>query len=134
MLGKLLNLADFSFSSACCISCVFSFRKNTVGQYESHTAFTLPGLYRVVHGIDVFDPKFNIVSPGADMCIYFPYSDVEKRLTALHGSIEKLLYDPEQNEEHMWVTSWFYVSPPYAVLPIILWSAVYSYNTHYVEN
>ncbi|KAG2697504.1 hypothetical protein I3760_07G109700 [Carya illinoinensis] len=75
--------------------------KNTVGQYESHTAFTLPGLYRVVHGIDVFDPKFNIVSPGADMCIYFPYSDKEKRLTALHGSIEELLYDPEQNDEHI---------------------------------
>ncbi|XVF32809.1 hypothetical protein REPUB_Repub17cG0114800 [Reevesia pubescens] len=75
--------------------------KNTVGQYESHTTFTLPGLYRVVHGIDVFDPKFNIVSPGADMCIYFPYSDKEKRLTALHGSIEELLYDPEQNDEHI---------------------------------
>ncbi|KAG6703984.1 hypothetical protein I3842_07G113700 [Carya illinoinensis] len=75
--------------------------KNTVGQYESHRAFTLPGLYRVVHGIDVFDPKFNIVSPGADMCIYFPYSDKEKRLTALHGSIEELLYDPEQNDEHI---------------------------------
>ncbi|KAK7836477.1 sucrose synthase 2 [Quercus suber] len=77
------------------------FRKNTVGQYESHTAFTLPGLYRVVHGIDVFDPKFNIVSPGADMCLYFPYSEKEKRLTALHDSIEKLLYDPEQNDEHI---------------------------------
>nr|AFO84091.1 sucrose synthase [Actinidia deliciosa] len=75
--------------------------KNTVGQYESHSAFTLPSLYRVVHGIDVFDPKFNIVSPGADMCIYFPYFEKEKRLTALHGSIEKLLYDPEQNEEHI---------------------------------
>ncbi|XP_010269598.1 PREDICTED: sucrose synthase 2 [Nelumbo nucifera] len=75
--------------------------KNTVGQYESHASFTLPGLYRVVHGIDVFDPKFNIVSPGADMTIYFPYSDKEKRLTALHGSIEKLLYDPEQNDEHI---------------------------------
>ncbi|GMI76036.1 sucrose synthase 3 [Hibiscus trionum] len=75
--------------------------KNTVGQYESHTAFTLPGLYRVVHGIDVFDPKFNIVSPGADMCIYFPYSDKEKRLTALHGSIEELLFDPQQNDEHI---------------------------------
>ncbi|KAM0947640.1 putative sucrose synthase [Dioscorea sansibarensis] len=75
--------------------------KNTVGQYESHTAFTLPGLYRVVHGIDVFDPKFNIVSPGADMCIYFPYSEKEKRLTSFHGSIEKLLYDPEQTEEHV---------------------------------
>nr|CAD1840065.1 unnamed protein product [Ananas comosus var. bracteatus] len=75
--------------------------KNTVGQYESHTAFTLPGLYRVVHGIDVFDPKFNIVSPGADMSIYFPYSEKEKRLTSLHGSIEKLLYDPEQNDVHI---------------------------------
>lgn len=75
--------------------------KNTVGQYESHSSFTLPGLYRVVHGIDVFDPKFNIVSPGADMSIYFPYYEKEKRLTSLHGSIEKLLYDPEQNEEHV---------------------------------
>ncbi|KAL5701086.1 sucrose synthase [Ranunculus cassubicifolius] len=75
--------------------------KNTVGQYESHTAFTLPGLYRVVHGIDVFDPKFNIVSPGADVSIYFPYTDKEKRLSALHNAINKLLYDPEQNEEHI---------------------------------
>ncbi|CAL5194491.1 unnamed protein product [Lathyrus oleraceus] len=75
--------------------------KNTIGQYESHTAFTLPGLYRVVHGIDVFDPKFNIVSPGADMTIYFPYSDKEKRLTALHSSIEKLLYGTEQTDEYI---------------------------------
>ncbi|KAI8012185.1 Sucrose synthase 2 [Camellia lanceoleosa] len=75
--------------------------KTHVGQYESHTAFTLPGLYRVVHGIDVFDPKFNIVSPGADMTIYFPYSENQKRLTALHGSIEELLYDPKQNDEHI---------------------------------
>ncbi|KAL3531498.1 hypothetical protein ACH5RR_010820 [Cinchona calisaya] len=75
--------------------------KNTVGQYESHAAFTLPGLYRVVHGIDVFDPKFNIVSPGADMAIYFPFSETEKRLTSLHGSIESLLFDPEQNDEHI---------------------------------
>ncbi|TQE06576.1 hypothetical protein C1H46_007818 [Malus baccata] len=79
--------------------------KNNVGQYESHTAFTLPGLYRVVHGIDVFDPKFNIVSPGADMCIYFPYSDKEERLTALHGSIEELLYGAEQNDEHIGLLS-----------------------------
>ena len=75
--------------------------KNTVGQYESHTGFTLPGLYRVVYGIDVFNPKFNIVSPGADMSIYFPYSEKQNRLTALHGSIEKLLFDPEQTDEYM---------------------------------
>ena len=74
--------------------------KDTVGQYESHTAFTLPGLYRVVHGIDVFDPKFNIVSPGADMSIYFPYYEEHRRLTALHSEIEELLYNPIDNSEH----------------------------------
>ncbi|ERN00657.1 hypothetical protein AMTRI_Chr13g117070 [Amborella trichopoda] len=77
--------------------------KDTVGQYESHTAFTLPGLYRVVHGIDVFDPKFNIVSPGADMSIYFPFTEKQKRLTALHPSIEEMLYSPVQNDEHVGV-------------------------------
>ncbi|KAJ8621269.1 hypothetical protein MRB53_029798 [Persea americana] len=75
--------------------------KDTVGQYESHTAFTLPGLYRVVHGIDVFDPKFNIVSPGADMAIYFSFSERQNRLTALHPEIEELLYSPVQNTEHI---------------------------------
>ncbi|ONK75148.1 uncharacterized protein A4U43_C03F13860 [Asparagus officinalis] len=74
--------------------------KDTVGQYESHTAFTLPGLYRVVHGINVFDPKFNIVSPGADMSIYFPYSEKSRRLTAFHSEIEELLYNPVDNTEH----------------------------------
>lgn len=60
----------------------------------------MPGLYRVVHGIDVFDPKFNIVSPGADMSIYFPYTETSKRLTSLHPEIEELLYNPVDNAEH----------------------------------
>ncbi|KAL6222104.1 hypothetical protein ACLB2K_005496 [Fragaria x ananassa] len=77
--------------------------KDTVGQYESHTAFTMPGLYRVVHGIDVFDPKFNIVSPGADMDIYFPYSEKEKRLTHFYPEIEELIYSQEENKEHLCV-------------------------------
>ncbi|KAI3913852.1 hypothetical protein MKW92_051637 [Papaver armeniacum] len=81
----------------------YDFSKDTVGQYESHTAFTLPGLYRVVHGIDVFDPKFNIVSPGADMDVYFPYTEAEKRLTAFHPEIEELLYSETQNKEHIGV-------------------------------
>ena len=75
--------------------------KVTGGQYESHTAFTLLGPYCVVHGIDVFDPKFNIVSPEADMQIYFPYTEKQHRLTALHGSIEKLLFNSKQTAEHM---------------------------------
>nr|GEX55137.1 sucrose synthase [Tanacetum cinerariifolium] len=70
---------------------VYPGSKETVGHYESHTAFTMPGLYRVVHGIDVFDPKFNIVSPGADMGIYYSYTEKEKRLTALHPKTDELL-------------------------------------------
>ncbi|KAL0338845.1 UNVERIFIED_CONTAM: Sucrose synthase [Sesamum angustifolium] len=77
--------------------------KDTVGQYESHMAFTMPGLYRVVHGIDVFDPKFNIVSPGADMNLYFPYTETNKRLTAFHPEIEELLYSDVENDEHLCV-------------------------------
>lgn len=75
----------------------------TVGQYESHQAFTMPGLYRVVNGVNVFDPKFNIVSPGADMDVYFPYTDKERRLTKLHPTIEDLLFGTEQSDEHIGV-------------------------------
>ncbi|GMH16594.1 hypothetical protein Nepgr_018435 [Nepenthes gracilis] len=67
--------------------------KDTVGQYESHMAFTLPGLYRV----------FNIVSPGADMSIYFPYTEEKKRLTSFHPEIEDLLFSSVENEEHLCV-------------------------------
>jgi len=95
-----MNTADFIITST---YQEIAGSKDTVGQYESHSAFTLPGLYRVVHGIDVFDPKFNIVSPGADMQIYFPYTEKQHRLTALHGSIEELLFNPEQTAEHMCV-------------------------------
>ncbi|KAK2990185.1 hypothetical protein RJ640_014637, partial [Escallonia rubra] len=77
--------------------------KYSEGQYESHTAFTMPGLYRVVHGIDVFDPKFNIVSPGADMSLYFPYTEKEKRLTSLHLEIDDLLFSSIENKEHLCV-------------------------------
>ncbi|KAF8036113.1 hypothetical protein BT93_C1957 [Corymbia citriodora subsp. variegata] len=77
--------------------------EDTVGQYESYMNFTLPGLYRVVHGIDVFDPKFNIVSPGADMRIYFPYTEQEGRLKSFHPEIEELLFSDVENAEHLCV-------------------------------
>ncbi|KAK9843685.1 hypothetical protein WJX81_002259 [Elliptochloris bilobata] len=69
---------------------------DTVGQYESHTAFTMPGLYRVVKGVDVFDPKFNIVSPGADPEVYFPFYEADRRLTKLHPGIVDLLFGSDE--------------------------------------
>jgi sucrose synthase len=84
-----MNSADFVITST---YQEIAGNKSTVGQYESHTSFTMPHLYRVVKGIDVFDPKFNIVSPGADEEIYFPFTETSKRLTSLHSDIEDLLY------------------------------------------
>ncbi|MFP5403149.1 MAG: sucrose synthase [Gammaproteobacteria bacterium] len=64
---------------------------DSIGQYESYRAFTMPGLYRVVNGIDLFDPKFNIVSPGADADVYFPYTETDRRLHARQPDIDRLL-------------------------------------------
>lgn len=70
-----------------------------VGQYESYCSYTLPGLYRVVNGIDMFDPKFNIVSPGADAEVYFSYAEDRRRLTPLHGELAELVYGAQRRED-----------------------------------
>ncbi|MBE0567247.1 MAG: sucrose synthase [Krumholzibacteria bacterium] len=83
-----MNTADFIITST---FQEIAGTERTVGQYEAHAAFTMPGLYRVVHGIDVFDPKFNIVSPGADAGVYFPPTDTERRLDHLHGQLADMI-------------------------------------------
>ncbi|KAF3320406.1 sucrose synthase [Carex littledalei] len=75
--------------------------KDKPGQYESHYAFTMPGLCRYATGINVFDPKFNIAAPGADQTVYFPYTQKQKRFTNFHPEIEELLYSKVENEEHI---------------------------------
>ncbi len=84
-----MNSADFIITST---YQEIAGRADSAGQYESYHSFTMPGLYRVVNGINVFDPKFNIVSPGADAEIYFPYSDQGRRLAGLHEEIDGLIY------------------------------------------
>lgn len=37
---------------------------DSIGQYESYQSFTMPDLYHVVNGIELFSPKFNVVPPG----------------------------------------------------------------------
>lgn len=93
-----MNHADFIITSS---YQEIAGAEDSIGQYEGHMAFTMPGLYRVVNGIDVFDPKFNIAAPGADDDIYFPYTETERRLTAFHPAIEELIYGEEQTDEHV---------------------------------
>ncbi|KAB5516767.1 hypothetical protein DKX38_027415 [Salix brachista] len=75
--------------------------KDRPGQYESHVAFTLPGLCRVVSGVNVFDPKFNIAAPGADQSVYFPHTEKQSRFTQFNSAIEELLYSKVVNGEHI---------------------------------
>jgi sucrose synthase len=83
-----MNAADFIITST---YQEIAGTAESVGQYESYRSYTLPGLYRVVNGIDVFDPRFNIVSPGADPEIYFPHTETERRLQGLQSEIEARL-------------------------------------------
>lgn len=72
---------------------------DSVGQYESYETFTMPGLYHVVKGIELYSPKFNVVPPGVNEYIYFPYTRTEARVTSKIERLEELLFtldDPSQ--------------------------------------
>lgn len=90
-----MNAADFIITST---YQEIAGNQESLGQYESYESFTMPGLYRVVHGVDIYDPKFNIVSPGADSEVYFPHTDEEHRLRGLHGEFEDLVYGGEHDD------------------------------------
>ena len=70
---------------------------STPGQYESYESFTMPELFRVINGIDILDPKFNVVSPGPEAAVFFPYHDEDNRFKSLAADIQSLLYGEEEN-------------------------------------
>jgi len=84
-----MNTADFIITSS---YQEIAGTEESVGQYESHQAFTMPGLYRVTSGIDSFDPKFNIVSPGADPEVFFPFHETERRMPGVKKEIADLIF------------------------------------------
>jgi len=64
---------------------------DSVGQYESYKCFTMPELYHVVSGIELFSPKFNVVPPGVNENYYFPYSRLEDRIQSDRSKLEEML-------------------------------------------
>jgi sucrose synthase len=94
-----MNAADFIITST---YQEIAGTQDSVGQYESYSAFTMPELYRVVGGVDVFDPRFNIVSPGADPEIYFPYTEDTRRFRGLEPEIDAILADRNRPRSLGW--------------------------------
>lgn len=90
-----MNAADFIISS--------TYQEivgtaDSVGQYESYKHFTMPDLYHVVNGIELFSPKFNVVPPGVNETVFFPYSRTEERVLSDRDRLEELIFksnDPE---------------------------------------
>ncbi|NEQ67136.1 MAG: sucrose synthase [Symploca sp. SIO1B1] len=74
-------------------------KPDSIGQYESYKSFTMPDLYHVVDGIELFSPKFNVVPPGVNENVFFPYTSQADRLPESRERMEELLFsleDPEQ--------------------------------------
>jgi sucrose synthase len=79
-------------------------RPDTIGQYESYCSFTMPDLYHVVYGAELFSPKFNVVPPGVNEHIYFPYTRETERIPGDTQRLQELLFtlqDPEQVFGHL---------------------------------
>ncbi|HLP91045.1 MAG TPA: sucrose synthase [Nostocaceae cyanobacterium] len=109
-----MNAADFIITS--------SYQEivgtpETIGQYESYKFFTMPQLYHVVDGIDLFSSKFNMVAPGVSETTFFPYFQTLDRDPKLSQSIQDLLLT-RQNEEIIGYLSQPEKTPIFSASPI----------------
>jgi sucrose synthase len=68
---------------------------DSIGQYESYKCFTMPELYHVVNGVELFSPKFNVVPPGVNENVYFPYTRIEDRNESDRSRLEAMLFTQE---------------------------------------
>ncbi|MGI2902903.1 sucrose synthase [Tolypothrix sp. VBCCA 56010] len=72
---------------------------DSVGQYESYKCFTMPDLYHVVNGIELFSPKFNVVPPGVNENAYFPYTRNEDRVESDRLRLEEMLFTLDDSSQ-----------------------------------
>jgi sucrose synthase len=71
----------------------------SIGQYESYHYFTMPDLYRVEGGINLYHPKFNIVPPGVNTKIYFPYTQTKNRIKEIMKDLNALLFENTEDPD-----------------------------------
>ncbi len=84
-----MNAADFIITST---YQEIAGREDSVGQYESYVNFTMPELYRVAGGINIFHPKFNILPPGVNTEIFFPFTEKDRRDKEVAKEVNTLIY------------------------------------------
>ncbi len=67
--------------------------EDEMGQYESYQFFTLPGLYQVINGVNLFAPKFNVIPPGVEESLYFPFFETAQRVASQTHTWSRRLFD-----------------------------------------
>ncbi len=90
-----MNMADFIIAST------FQEIAGTAhvrGQYESYLYYSLPGFYQVLGGVNLFHPKFNVISPGVDASVYFPHTDQARRDRERVQRLTGLLFEARDEE------------------------------------
>jgi sucrose synthase len=92
-----MNMADFIITST---YQEIAGSNDSGGQYESYQFFTMPGFMQVENGIHLFHPKFNVIPPGADERIYFPYHKKENRLVNQIERAENMLFHAQDDSTH----------------------------------
>lgn len=92
-----MNMADFIITST---FQEIAGTNQSGGQYESYLFFTMPGLIQVVNGVNLFHPKFNVIPPGADENIYFPYSQEERRLPNQGQRLKKMIFEDQDDSTY----------------------------------
>ncbi|NJL73270.1 MAG: glycosyltransferase [Candidatus Competibacteraceae bacterium] len=83
------NAADFIITS--------SFREiggtsDEMGMFESYDCFSMPGLYRVISGLDPLLARYNIVPPGASEEYFFPFLESDRRHEGIRQRLDDLLF------------------------------------------
>ncbi|MGH7492766.1 MAG: sucrose synthase [bacterium] len=89
-----MNMADFIITSTFQEIAGTSW---TRGQYESYQFFSMPGLMQVENGVNLFHPKFNVIPPGVDENVFFPFHAEDRRLPNRRKKLAELMFEV-QNE------------------------------------
>ncbi|MCP4049800.1 MAG: sucrose synthase [bacterium] len=66
--------------------------KEAQGQYESYLTYSMPDLYHVKRGINLFHPKFNVIPPGVPENIFFSHKNYEQRKETIKKKMERIVF------------------------------------------
>ncbi|MBU0483495.1 MAG: sucrose synthase [Proteobacteria bacterium] len=91
-----MNLANFIISST---GQEIIGTDESIGQYESYQFFTMPGLMHVISGINLFHPRFNVIPPGVNNDVFFPYHQEKRRQSRQQvAELSRLIFEQEDDD------------------------------------